>query len=132
MSYDGPFISSDKISDEDNHPENLHWWEKAPVDLSRRRGRCGRRNAPDSDSDSPYQSDGDFVQNPDPDEVNRSRPLSGAALEMYLAKMVQREAAAEARKEQKAVEREQRVAARRMAQIMERAAKQARADNLAA
>ena len=133
MATYSPFSSSsDKVSDEDNHPERLHWWERAPEEPPRKRERRGRRTAPDYDSDSPYQSDGTFIHNPDPYEVNRIANLSAAAIERYWAKQERLEAAELAREERRAAAREQRAAARRIAQIEERAAARARVDARAA
>jgi hypothetical protein len=113
MSPYSPFSSSDEVSDEDNHLERRHWWERAPEEPPRRRGR---RTA--ADSDTPDESDGHFVHNPDPDEVKRISNLSDADVERYFAKAAQREAAAEARKQQRA-------AARKQAELAERAERNA-------
>jgi hypothetical protein len=105
MSYYTPFSNSDDVRDVDNHPEHRHWWERAPKEWPRRRGRRGRYTAPDSNSNSPYQSGGDFVHNPNPDEVNRIGQRSDPAVAKYWETQEQRKVAAEARKQQRAAVR---------------------------
>jgi hypothetical protein len=76
MSYHPPFSSSsDEVSDEDNHPEKKHWYERSPLNKRSRRGRGwrgggGRRTANRSDSDSPKEESTDiFVHNTEPNDV---------------------------------------------------------------
>jgi hypothetical protein len=100
MSPYSPFSSPDEVSDEDNHLERRHWWERAPEEPPRRRGR---RTA--TDSDTPDECDGHFVHNPDPDEVRRISNLFDMDIEKYFTKAAEREQRAEARKQQRAAAR---------------------------
>ena len=115
-SYSCP--SSDEVSDEDNHPERLHWWERAPQDPPRRRQRkCRRSRAANSDL-------GPFVHNPGPD----ARKLSDREVEKIFAKYIWREAADDRRQERREAERKQRAEARAHAELEKRAARKARVE----
>ena len=126
MSLYSPFSeTSDEVSDEDNHPEKLPWWERTLEEP--RRGR-GRRTA-DSDLDTPDDDPdgGPFVHNPDPEEVKKMSKLSDADVEKIFAKYHKGEAADERRKKQRKAERKQRAEARAQAKLAAAAAAEERA-----
>ena len=93
--------SLEPVSDEDNHPNRRHWWEEAEEEPPRRwlRQQHRRRTAP-------VWSEGPFVHNPDPDEVNMIANRSDNAISRRLAILEKKEKKELAAEEKKAAARE--------------------------